>query len=69
MRQVALHIYYLYFKSISCIFLYFIYVFIFIYYTIYVIRGNKYRNLALQFGGVSTLETIKYAHDSSGTQT
>jgi hypothetical protein len=30
--------------------------------------GNKYRNLALQIGGVSKIETIKYAHVSRGTQ-
>jgi hypothetical protein len=29
---------------------------------------NKYRNLALQVGGVSQIETIKYAHESRGTQ-
>jgi hypothetical protein len=31
--------------------------------------GNKYRNLALQVGGASKIETIKYAHESCGTQT
>jgi hypothetical protein len=31
--------------------------------------GNKYKNLALQVGGVSKIETIKYAHESSGTET
>jgi hypothetical protein len=31
--------------------------------------GNKYRNLALQLGGVSKTETIKYAHETRGTQT
>jgi hypothetical protein len=30
--------------------------------------GNKYRNLALQVGRVSKIETIKYAHESRGTQ-
>jgi hypothetical protein len=30
--------------------------------------GNKYRNLALQLGGVSKIETISYAHESRGTQ-
>jgi hypothetical protein len=30
--------------------------------------GYKYRNLALQVGGVSKIETIKYSHESSGTQ-
>jgi hypothetical protein len=30
--------------------------------------GNKYRNLALQVGRVSTIEGIKYAHESRGTQ-
>jgi hypothetical protein len=30
--------------------------------------GNKYRNLALQVGGVSKIETINYAHESRGTQ-
>jgi hypothetical protein len=29
---------------------------------------KKYRNLALQVGGVSKIETIKYAHKSRGTQ-
>jgi hypothetical protein len=29
---------------------------------------NKYRNLFLQVGGVSKIETIKYAHESRGTQ-
>jgi hypothetical protein len=28
---------------------------------------NKYRNLAFQVGGVSKIETIKYAHESRGT--
>jgi hypothetical protein len=28
---------------------------------------NKYRNLALQVGGVSKIETIIYAHESRGT--
>jgi hypothetical protein len=28
---------------------------------------NKYRNLALQVGGVSKIETINYAHESRGT--
>jgi hypothetical protein len=27
-----------------------------------------YRNLALQVGGVSKIETIKYTHESRGTQ-
>jgi hypothetical protein len=31
--------------------------------------ANKYRNLALQVWEVSKLETINYAHESSGTQT
>jgi hypothetical protein len=31
--------------------------------------GNKYRNLALQVGGVSKTETVKHAHESRGTQT
>jgi hypothetical protein len=30
--------------------------------------GKKYRNLDLQEGGVSKIETINYAHDSRGTQ-
>jgi hypothetical protein len=30
--------------------------------------GNKYRNLALQVGGVSKIETINYAHEPRGTQ-
>jgi hypothetical protein len=30
--------------------------------------GSKYRNLALQVGGVSEVETINYAHESRGTQ-
>jgi hypothetical protein len=30
--------------------------------------GNKYRNLALQVGEISRIETIKYAHESRGTQ-
>jgi hypothetical protein len=30
--------------------------------------GNKYRNLALLVGGVSKIETINYAHESSGTR-
>jgi hypothetical protein len=30
--------------------------------------GKKYRNLALQVGGVSKIEIIKYAHESSRTQ-
>jgi hypothetical protein len=30
--------------------------------------GNKYRNLALQVGGVSKKETIKYAREFRGTQ-
>jgi hypothetical protein len=30
--------------------------------------GNKYRHLALQVGGVSKIETTKYAHESRGTQ-
>jgi hypothetical protein len=29
--------------------------------------GNKYWNLALQVGGVSKIETIKYAHEFRGT--
>jgi hypothetical protein len=29
---------------------------------------NKYRNLALRVGGVSKIETIKYAHESRGNQ-
>jgi hypothetical protein len=29
---------------------------------------DKYRNLALLVGGVSKLETIKYAHEFRGTQ-
>jgi hypothetical protein len=33
-----------------------------------VLGGNKYRNLALQFGGVSKIETVKYSHESSGTE-
>jgi hypothetical protein len=31
--------------------------------------GNKYTNLALQVGGVSKIEAIKYAHESCGTVT
>jgi hypothetical protein len=31
-------------------------------------RINKYRNVALRVGGVSKIETIKYAHESRGTQ-
>jgi hypothetical protein len=31
------------------------------------LRGNKYRNLALEVGGVSKIETINYAHESLGT--
>jgi hypothetical protein len=31
--------------------------------------GNKYRNLALQDGGVSEIESIKYAHEYLGSQT
>jgi hypothetical protein len=31
-------------------------------------RGNKYKNFALQVGGVSKIEAIKYAHKSRGTQ-
>jgi hypothetical protein len=30
--------------------------------------GNKYRNLALQVGGVSKIDTIKYVHESRGTR-
>jgi hypothetical protein len=30
--------------------------------------GNKYKNLALQIGGVSKIEKINYAHESRGTQ-
>jgi hypothetical protein len=30
--------------------------------------GYKYRNLALQDGGVSEIETINYAHVSYGTR-
>jgi hypothetical protein len=30
--------------------------------------GNKYRNLALEVRRVSKIETIKYAHESLGTQ-
>jgi hypothetical protein len=30
--------------------------------------GNTYRNLALQVGRVSKIETIKYARESRGTQ-
>jgi hypothetical protein len=26
--------------------------------------GNKYRNMTLQVGGVSKIESIKYAHES-----
>jgi hypothetical protein len=33
-----------------------------------VLGENKYRNLALQVGGVSKIETIKYVHESCGTQ-
>jgi hypothetical protein len=29
--------------------------------------ANKYRNLALQVGGLSKIETITYAHESRGT--
>jgi ABC-type dipeptide/oligopeptide/nickel transport system ATPase component len=29
--------------------------------------GNKYRNLALQKGGVSKIETMNYPHEFSGT--
>jgi hypothetical protein len=28
--------------------------------------GNKYRNLVIHVGGVSKIETIKYAHESRG---
>jgi hypothetical protein len=31
-------------------------------------EGNKCRNLELQVEGVSKIETIKYAHESRGTQ-
>jgi hypothetical protein len=31
-------------------------------------QGNKYRNPALQVGGVSKIETIKFAHKSRWTQ-
>jgi hypothetical protein len=31
--------------------------------------GNNYRNLALQVGAISKIETIKYAHKFSETQT
>jgi hypothetical protein len=31
--------------------------------------GNKYRDLAHHVVGVSQIETIKYAHESRGTQT
>jgi hypothetical protein len=34
-----------------------------------VLGGNKCRNLALQVGGFSKIETIEYAHESRGTQT
>jgi hypothetical protein len=37
-------------------------------YVRYIEEINKYRNLALQVGGVSKIETIKYAHESRGTQ-
>jgi hypothetical protein len=30
--------------------------------------GNKYRNLALQVGGVSKMEKVNYAYESRGTQ-
>jgi hypothetical protein len=30
--------------------------------------GNKYRNLAFQVGGVSKLQTIKYAQESPATE-
>jgi hypothetical protein len=30
--------------------------------------GNKYRDITLQIGGVSKIESIKYAHESCGTQ-
>jgi hypothetical protein len=30
--------------------------------------GNKYRNMALQVGGVSKIETINYDHESRRTQ-
>jgi hypothetical protein len=30
--------------------------------------GNKYMNLAFQVGGISKIETIKYANESRGTQ-
>jgi hypothetical protein len=30
--------------------------------------GNKHKNLALQVGGVSKIETINYTHKSRGTQ-
>jgi hypothetical protein len=33
------------------------------------INFNNNRNLALQVGGVSKTKTIKYAHESRGTQT
>jgi hypothetical protein len=31
--------------------------------------GNKYRILALQVGGVSKIETTKYAHEACAIQT
>jgi hypothetical protein len=31
--------------------------------------GNEYRILDLQVGGISKIETIKYAHESRETQT
>jgi hypothetical protein len=31
-------------------------------------RGGGYRNLALRVGGISKIETIKYAHESRGTR-
>jgi hypothetical protein len=30
--------------------------------------GNKYKNLALQVGAVSNTETVKFGHESNGTQ-
>jgi hypothetical protein len=32
------------------------------------LRANKYRNLALQVAGVSKIDTMKYYHESYGTQ-
>jgi hypothetical protein len=30
--------------------------------------GNKYGSLAIQVGEISKIETIKYAHESRGTE-